>query len=131
VATLVRGLGAAFLIAHGLAHLVGFVGSWRVASFGDVPYATTILGGTLEVGDVGIRIVGLLWVAAAISMIGAAVAAWRGRSRVVAAVAAFSLGVCLIGLPAAMVGVVIDLAILTTLARATLVRPRIQRQAVR
>jgi hypothetical protein len=50
-----------FLIAHGVAHLVGFVTHWKIASIEDMPYKTTLLSGFFDVGDVGIRIVGILW----------------------------------------------------------------------
>ena len=35
------------LIAHGVAHLVGFVVPWRIATFEDNPYKITVLAGTL------------------------------------------------------------------------------------
>ena len=50
-----------FLIAHGVAHLVGFVTYWKIASFEEMPYKTTLLADRVDVGDVGIRIVGVLW----------------------------------------------------------------------
>jgi hypothetical protein len=121
--TVVRLACAAFLVAHGVAHLIGFIAAWRLAAFADAPYTTQVLGGTLDVGDVGIRIVGLLWVGAAAGFVAAAIAVWRRRgSRIVALAAAGSLVVTLIGLPAAFVGLWIDLAILGGLALVAVAR---------
>jgi hypothetical protein len=40
---------SALLIAHGVAHLVGFVVPWKLLSTAEVPYRTTILGGMMFV----------------------------------------------------------------------------------
>jgi hypothetical protein len=118
--TLVRRAAAVFFLAHGVAHLLGFLGSWRLGEFADAPYTTSVLNGAIDVGDVGVRIVGLLWVGAATGFIAAGLALWRGSRRLVVPAALFSLGVCVIGLPTAVVGVGIDVVILaTTVALAT------------
>ena len=44
---------AAFLIAHGVAHLVGFVVPWKLVSTAEVPYRTTILGWSIVLCVVG------------------------------------------------------------------------------
>jgi hypothetical protein len=54
---------------HGIAHLVGFVGSWWPAALRDYVYKTTVIGGLVDIGDGGIRLVGLAWLAAAIAFI--------------------------------------------------------------
>jgi hypothetical protein len=61
-----------FLITHGVADLVGFITYWKIASIEDMPYKTTLLSGLLDVGEVGIRIVGILWLLAglAFAMVG-------------------------------------------------------------
>ncbi len=38
---------SALLMAHGGAHLVGFVVPWKLLSTAEVPYRTTILGGMM------------------------------------------------------------------------------------
>lgn len=43
------------LIGHGLVHLLGFVVPWQLATLEEMPYKTTLLAGTLDVGAVGIR----------------------------------------------------------------------------
>jgi hypothetical protein len=52
---------------HGLAHLVGFVVPWRLAKMEQVPYKTTALGGSINIGDAGIRVIGILWLAVALA----------------------------------------------------------------
>lgn len=54
---------ALFLLVHGTAHLPGFTLAWRLTSNPDMPYTTTLLGGLVDVGEAGIRVVGVLWLA--------------------------------------------------------------------
>lgn len=111
------------LALHGVAHAVGFTASWRLAASTDAPYTTLVLNGSIDVGDAGIRLVGILWLVAAAGMIAAAVQVWGRASHAFAAVAAatsFSLVMCLVGLPASQVGVAIDLLILAAVAVAAM-----------
>jgi hypothetical protein len=57
------------LILHGIAHLRGFLVPWRLSARTEMPYTTALLGGTADLGDVGIRIVGLLWFFASIAFV--------------------------------------------------------------
>jgi hypothetical protein len=41
------------LLAHGFAHLVGFVVPWRLMAVPDAAYKTTLLAGKINVGDRG------------------------------------------------------------------------------
>jgi hypothetical protein len=52
---------AVLLLAHGFAHMVGFVVPWRLVTLEEMPYKTTLLGGRLDVGHAGARAVGILW----------------------------------------------------------------------
>ncbi len=52
---------AALLLIHGLAHLVGFLVPWKLVKLDEMPYKTTLLGGHWDVGDAGIRGMGVLW----------------------------------------------------------------------
>lgn len=122
MSTLARRAAALFLLAHGFAHLVGFLGSWRLGEFADAPYTTEILNGAVDVGDAGIRAIGLLWIAGAAGFAAAAVAWLRGRHAVVAAVAIASLALCVVGLPNAIVGVWVNVGILAALAALALAR---------
>ena len=44
---------AIFLALHGFAHFAGFAGSFGLAE--SMPYRTTVLGGMVDLGDVGVR----------------------------------------------------------------------------
>jgi hypothetical protein len=50
-----------YMFVHGFAHIVGFLISWKLVDDKDSPYKTTILGGKLDLGDTGIRIMGVIW----------------------------------------------------------------------
>jgi hypothetical protein len=106
------------LILHGLIHLLGFVVPWRLAKLEEMAYSTTVLAGKLDVGDTGIRLVGLLWLAAAIGYVAAGVGLvglapwWLGLTL---AVTVFSLALCILGWPDAQFGFYIDLVILVYL----------------
>lgn len=60
---------AVFVAIHGIAHVVGFVVPWRLADLKGMPYSTRVLGDRIEVGDAGIRVVGLLWLLAGLANI--------------------------------------------------------------
>jgi hypothetical protein len=116
--TVMRFAFALILIVHGIAHLVGFVVPWQLARLEGNPYKTTLLGGRLDVGDVGIRFSGLLWLLAGLGFIvsGAALlllAPWWVRFTTV--VAACSLVLAVANWPDSRIGIPIDLLILAYL----------------
>ncbi len=49
------------MFVHGFAHIVGFLVSWKIINDKDSPYKTTILGGNMDLGHTGIRIMGIFW----------------------------------------------------------------------
>ncbi|HEX6051724.1 MAG TPA: hypothetical protein VFZ21_20795 [Gemmatimonadaceae bacterium] len=106
-------LALAILMAlHGIAHMVGFAGSWQLAASSDLPYKTTVLNGRLDLGDTGIRALGLLWVLAALAFVFVAAGAvleagWWAKAAVITAVG--SLVLTSLELPAARVGLVLNL----------------------
>lgn len=105
---------ALFLFAHGVAHLVGFSAAWALSP-GKIPHLTTVVGGRFDLGEGGIRTVGLLWLFAALAYAVVAVGAgtraewWPGAALVVAL---GSLGLCVLGWPEAKAGVVLNLVVL-------------------
>ena len=123
MSSLIRRAAAAFVVAHGVAHLVGFLGSWQLGQFRDAPYTTGILNGAVDIGDGGMRVLGILWLVAAGAFVVAAAALWRGDARPVALVTVGSLALCLLGLPNAAVGVGIDAVILVALGVLALLQP--------
>lgn len=107
---------AVFLALHGIVHWIGFAVPWKLMTMNrHVPYDTTILWGNIDLGDTGVRLEGLLWLAAISLFVAAAYAVWLGRSwavPILAVASAFSLAICALNLPDAQIGAVIDVAIL-------------------
>ena len=104
---------AIFLALHGFAHVAGFAGSFGLAE--SMPYRTTVLGGIVDLGDAGIRVVGILWLVAAAAFLVASGSAmsnqdWWVRATLVAA--AFSLVMSILGLPEAKIGVALNALII-------------------
>lgn len=110
---------AGLLALHGVAHWVGFVVNWRLTAFEEMPYTTTLLAGRLDVGDVGIRIVGIFWLLTGMAFLVVAAGA-LGRKAwwppVALAVTVFSIAMSILGWPDARVGVYLNLGILAVLA---------------
>jgi hypothetical protein len=108
-----------FLLAHAVAHLVGFVSSWKLATLAELPYKTTVFSGRVDVGDAGIRVLGVLWLLTAVAfLVGAsAVAAatdWAGRFVLAAVIS--SLMLCVVGWPDARIGVAVNVGLVLLLA---------------
>jgi hypothetical protein len=109
---------AALMALHGVAHLVGFAGAWQLAPAKEIPYKTTVLAGHVQLGDAGIRVMGVLWLVAALAFVvtagGAALnAPWWTRGAVIAALA--SLVLTMVEWPEARIGLFVNLAILGVL----------------
>jgi len=88
---------------------------WRIAELQEAPYKTTLLAGAIDVGGAGIRVVGLLWLAAALAFVAAGVGVatlspWWRLVTVYAAV--FSLALSILGWPESKYGAAINLVIL-------------------
>ena len=106
---------AVLMVAHGIAHLPGFLVSWQLRSFPEMPFRTTILGSSLDVGAVGIKVIGLMWVAVSVAFGILAVAtlvraAWW--QPIGYAAIGLSTALCLVGWPDARFGLVANAVIL-------------------
>jgi hypothetical protein len=115
---MIRIIVAILLVGHGLVHLPGFVVPWRLATLEEMPYKTTLLAGNLDVGATGIRLVGLLWLLAAVGFVVAGGAVFTQHPWWVAVtlgVTLFSLALCILGWPEARFGLLVNLAILAYL----------------
>jgi hypothetical protein len=115
----IRIAAAGLLAVHGLIHLIGFVTPWRITSLEGFAYRTTAFNGALEIGDGGARLVGLIWLALTFGFVAAAYGVrsdkrWALGMSAVLAVA--SLGVCILGLPEAAAGIVVDVGIVVAVA---------------
>jgi hypothetical protein len=113
---------AVLLVAHGVAHLAGFVSSWKLATLAELPYKTAIFSGHLDVGDAGIRVMGVLWLLAALAFQVAAIAVateagWAVRFTLAGVIA--SLMLCAVGWPDARIGVAVNVGLVLLLAIGT------------
>jgi hypothetical protein len=124
---MIRCTAAIVLALHGVIHLIGFVSPWRVASLEGFAYRTTVLGGAFDIGDVGVRAMGLVWLGLTFGFLAGAHAVWRekpwavGLSGVLAVV---SLIACVAGLPETAAGVAIDVVVLATVSYVAFYRSR-------
>ena len=106
------------LLLHGIAHLVGFTVPWKLMESEATPYKTTVLSGHVDLGDAGIRVMGLLWLATALAFTVGAWTLWRGQAwapSFVAGTAVFSLILSLLAWPDSRIGVVVNVLVLTAL----------------
>lgn len=102
------------LAGHALAHLPGFLVPWGLATFSELPYRTTVLSGRVEVGDTGIRILGVVWLLLAVAFAGLAAGTFFRAEWVVpgiAAAVAVSMALSILGWPEARVGVLANLVV--------------------
>jgi hypothetical protein len=121
---MLRTVLALALALHGLIHLIGFVVPFRIAQLEGYAYTTTAAWGHLELGDDGARVVGVLWLLAALAFLVAAVGIWQQVVWAVpltVAVSGCSLVLCILGSPAAVAGIAINVVILAVIVYLVLV----------
>lgn len=102
---------AVLLLAHGIAHIVGFLGAWA-------PTRTTIIGDRIDLGPGWIKLVGIMWLlgAVAFTIVGFATLmnlVWWPT--VAASLVAASLVLCLLQLPETKFGVALNAGLLALL----------------
>jgi hypothetical protein len=113
---------AALLLAHGVAHLPGFLVSWRLRSLPEMPYRTAILGGSVDVGDGGIKAIGVVWLVLGVLFVVAAGGAlmrptwWQPFVYVAVGL---STALCVVGWPDARLGLVANAVIVLMLVADT------------
>lgn len=110
---------AILMALHGVAHLVGFVGSWQLTGpNGSIPDKTTLLAGKLALDGSGVRTMGIFWLLTAVAYWVASVAALMNLQWWMLAalgVTLFSLMLCIVALPETRIGVAVNLLILGAL----------------
>jgi hypothetical protein len=105
---------AAILAAHGIAHFVGFVFSWRIATLAELPFKTTVLADRVDIGNTGILVMGVLWLVVGLGFsIAAVLVSMRVPSalRVTAYIVAASFSLCVIEWPDSRIGLGVDVAL--------------------
>jgi len=116
---MIHRFAAAALALHGVIHLIGFVSPWQIASLEGFAYRTTILGGAQDIGDAGVRVIGLVWLGLTVGFLTASRGVWRQKPWAIGltgVLAMLSLIVCVLGLPETVAGVAIDVVILATVS---------------
>jgi len=106
---------ALFLFVHGFAHTVGFVVPWRIAKLEEAPYKTTVLAGKVDVGHVGIRFIGVIWLLTALTFFAAGgllVGRYPWWQPLTLGTALFSTVLCVAGLPESRLGIPVNILIL-------------------
>jgi len=112
---------AIWFVAHGVAHLPGFLVAWRLRDFSGLPFHTTVLANRVDIGTAGMRLVGVGWLLAAVAFAALAVVTilrvewWQEAAY---AVLGFSMMLCVLGWPRARIGVVANVVAVVVLLTA-------------
>ena len=114
-----RTYAAALALAiHGMIHFLGIGVYFELIEMADLPYKTTLLGGAVDVGDSGIRVIAVLTAVAGAGFVASAVAVvtgWRYWRGLLLTVTVFSLVLTVLDWTVASAGVLANLAILAAL----------------
>ncbi|MBA3875142.1 MAG: ABC transporter permease [Anaerolineae bacterium] len=108
-------IGAIFLGLHGLVHLMGFFAYWPLMVIPDLAYKTTILGGQMDLGGVGMRAFSILWLIPSLGFLAIASAMirrWPRWQPVLLAITLISFLVTALDWTVAFRGILVDVAIL-------------------
>ena len=106
---------ALVLVIHAVAHLPGVS---RAMALGGLPGCyptTTAFNGAIDVGESGVRLVGVLWLFNAVGIVAAAVLVFRGNPHwppLTVSMLVFSLMLCTLGLPETRIGLAVDVVLL-------------------
>ena len=109
---------AILFVLHGIAHGVGFAVPWGLVEVEETAYSTTLLAGKLDVGDPGIRLVGVLWLVTGVAFVAAGAGVLMMKSwwlGVATTVALASLLLSILGWPEARIGVGLNVVIIAVL----------------
>jgi len=116
-----RYLLVVFAVLHGICHLPGFAVNWRLMAMPELLFRTTILQGQVDLGETGIRVWGVIWLALAVAFAVLAVGVWSRASwwLLMAPVAVgFSALCCVLALPEARLGLAANLLLLALVCAA-------------
>jgi hypothetical protein len=107
--------GSVVVCLHGLVHLMGPGVYWQLTEIEGLVYKTTLLSGSLNVGEAGIRIFGGLWLLGALGFAVAAAGMATGEKwarQVLLGTGVLSLALTCLDWPAAFAVVLVNLGIL-------------------
>jgi hypothetical protein len=106
----VRYVLAFLLLAHGIAHLPGFLVGWQLGSFAELPFRTTVISHSLDVGIVGARLVGTAWMIASFGFVvlAASVAFAAASPKWLPVALGLSTALCILGWPEARIGLAMN-----------------------
>jgi hypothetical protein len=119
------------LAVHGLIHLMGSTAYLKLGVLQGLPYKTTVFGGRIDLGEIGIAVFGALWAVAALGFISSVAGMltnqtwWRA---VLLGMTLLSLVLTALDSSAAFIGVIVNIVILAVLwleSRASESRPMI------
>ena len=76
---MIRRTAAVLVALRGVIHLIGFMSPWRIATLEGFAYRTSVLNGALNVGDAGVRVIGLAWLGLTFGFLAAGYGVWRQK----------------------------------------------------
>lgn len=103
------------ILAHGLIHLIGVAAYWQLVEFDDISASSEVIGGRLDVGNLGMQVLGILWLLATIGFAASAygyVVKTDWWQPVLLSVTVVSLVVCILGWKDTIFGTATNLIIL-------------------
>lgn len=115
---ILRIAAAIILLLHGLIHLIGVVVFLKIVETKELPYSTKVLGGAIDIGEFGTRILGVLWLIATLGYVVASYAVvtkaewWQDA---VLTTTCLSLFVTILGWKDAVFGTIFNVLILIVL----------------
>lgn len=124
---MLRRVIALFLAAHGVAHLVGFMGAFQLGDFAGREVGTSLLWGQIEIGLPAAQVLGIGWLVLAVAFGIVAVSTWREARHAVAGlvvVALASLALTILASPAAIIGLAVNVLLLGGLLVRSLLVPQ-------
>ena len=113
-----RYLLATLIVAHGVAHIVGFLGPWHLMDPEGVTYSSGLLNGWVHVSDRTMRALGIVWLLLALGFLVTAYAVGTERSwwsPVATTMILASSVMCVVEWPAARIGLAVNAALLAGL----------------
>jgi hypothetical protein len=119
-------LASLFLLVHGLIHLIGFIGYWKITQIQGFAYPTSPLAGRIAATPGLVRFLGVLWLVAAIGFVAGAIGLFTHQSwwrPVILIMALLSLVIRALGWPDAQMGVFINIAILVVVLLGPMLYP--------